>query len=410
MTRMPIVIGVMFMTASALAGAAEPVYNFDGSMPRPVLESYLSRAITMMSLLTGKGDLEDNIRMLTNTGAKFAGRTLYLWGSEKQLDMHLHQAGHSAQKLHAADPELILQAGLYEIVTTQVGEIIVPDWVFTEFDLAPEQRTFKYEAMLFPDDKFRDHWHQGASVPDMTRLETRMWFYFLAKHYIDAGCEAIHFGQVALVGVTDKGHAAWWDMLSRVRRYAKEHARRHFILCDAHTPRGGPRYEGDKLLFDFHSFPLRIAEVPDKPQEGTLQMGYLDSIFGRSNGGITPSGWTCDHLPYLVEFDNWGSSGKGGQGGLRHWAWGYDEICWFAHQPEDYRNAWLRYAWDWVRTHDPNGFLEMPGSRCLADPVTKGDGGDLSWYYANHPSSAMPDGFNQEDAIKAIWAGDAKTE
>ena len=30
-----------------------------------------------------------------------------------------------------------------------------------------------------------------------------------------------------------------------------------------------------KLLLDFHSFPLRIKEVPDKPQEAVLKVGLL---------------------------------------------------------------------------------------------------------------------------------------
>jgi len=29
----------------------------------------------------------------------------------------------------------------------------------------------------------------------MSRLETRMWFFFLASSYIDVGIEAIHFGR-----------------------------------------------------------------------------------------------------------------------------------------------------------------------------------------------------------------------
>ena len=390
------------MTASPGILVGAPLYDFQGSMPRQVLENYLSRAITMMDLLTGRGDVDDNIRMLRHVGAKFAGRTVYLWGSEQHLAGKLQQARTIAAKVHAADPDMILQAGIFEIVTTHVGDIAVPSWVFEEFGLPPRQRTFHYEAMLFPDGRFKDHWDKGASVPDMTQLETRMWFYFLAAQYIDVGCEAIHFGQVALIGAADKDHMQWWNMLRRVRHYAKRHARRRFVLCDAHTPHGGPRVKGDTLLFDFHSFPLRIAEVPGKPQEGKLVMGYLDSLFGRSNGGITPSGWTCEHLPYLVEFDNWGVSGHAGQGGLSYWTWGYDEICWFAHQSKDYRNTWLRYAWTWIGKHDPNGHLEMPGSRCLADPVIR-DGEKIRWYFANRPSRAVPHGFDQEDAIRSIW-------
>ncbi|MBN2452427.1 MAG: hypothetical protein JXR77_18720 [Lentisphaeria bacterium] len=369
-------------------------------MPREVLESYLSRSITMMDLCTGRKDAGDDLRMLRALGAKFAGRTLYLWGGESDLPRKLAAARTVAAQAHEADPELILQAGIFEIVTTQVGSLAVPDWLFAAFGAPAEDRNFRYAAMLFDGGRYHNHWRQGASVPDMSKLETRMWFTFLARQYIDAGMEAIHFGQVALVGAADRDFAGWRDVLGRVRAHASRHARRHVVLCDAHTPCGGPRFE-NRLLFDFHSFPLRIREVAGTPQEGMLEMGYLDSLFGRSRGGITPSGWECASLPYLVEFDNWGSSGKGGQGGRPYWTWGYDEICWFAHQPEAYRNAWLRYAWRWVREHDVNGFLQMPGSRCLADPV---DG--LRWYEANTRSPACPNGFGQEETIRAIWAED----
>ena len=47
-----------------------------------------------------------------------------------------------------------------------------------------------------------------------------------------------------------------------------------------------------QLLLDFHAFPLRVKEVPDHPQEAILQVGFIDSIYGRSKGGKTYSGWT----------------------------------------------------------------------------------------------------------------------
>ena len=49
-------------------------YRFDGSMSEEVLRNYLSRSMTTMYLLTGHGDFNDNLRMLTNCGVKFAGR------------------------------------------------------------------------------------------------------------------------------------------------------------------------------------------------------------------------------------------------------------------------------------------------------------------------------------------------
>ncbi len=58
-------------------------YRFDGSMSEEVLRNYLSRSMTTMYLLTGHGDFDDNLRMLTNCGVKFAGRAVYQWGREE---------------------------------------------------------------------------------------------------------------------------------------------------------------------------------------------------------------------------------------------------------------------------------------------------------------------------------------
>jgi hypothetical protein len=371
-------------------------------MSEDVLRSYLSRSMTVLDLVTGHGDLDDNTRMLTNCGVKFAGRTIYLWGQEGDLPRRLEVAKKSAAKVHEADPEIILQACVFEIVSQSVTNLPVPDWAFAALGQPVEKRNFRYEAMIYPDKQQRDQWGPGASVPDVSRDETKLWFYYLAACYIDAGCEAIHFGQAEIMNRNDRGLEHWAQVIKLARQYAAKHARRHLLLCDAHVPGGGLVREG-KLLLDFHSFPLRIAEVAQRPQEGELRVGFEDSLYGRSKGGITPSGWRCEHLPYLVELDNWGVSSKPGQGGLGGcWVWGYDEITWFAQQPEAYRNEWLGYAWKWVREHDSAGYLEMPGSRCLAGS-RKGKG----WYYGNRPSAATPEGFGQEDAVKAVWAEDA---
>ena len=98
------------------------------------------------------------------------------------------------------------------------------------------------------------------------------------------------------------------------------------MIGSRYVPGGGIVHDG-KLMFDLHSFPLRIEEVADSPHDGVLKIGYLDSIFGRSKGGVTPSGWNCDSLPFMVELDNFGSSGREGENIGAHWIWGYDEIC-----------------------------------------------------------------------------------
>jgi hypothetical protein len=281
-----------------------------------------------------------------------------------------------------------------------VEKVPVPEWAFTALGRPVEKRNFRYADMIYPEGQ-RRNWGRGASVPDVSRPETRLWFYFLAASFIDLGFEAIHFGQVEIMNRNDRDLTHWSEVFRLVRAYAAKHARRHMVVCDGHVPSGGLLRRG-RLLLDFHSFPLRIMEVPDKPQEAILKVGFSDGIYGRSKGGLTFSGWKCEHLPYLVEIDNWGVSqqpGKPKAGGI--WIWGYDEITWFAHQSPQYRKDWLRYAWEWVRRTDPNGYLQMPGSRTMVSPL---DG--TWWYYANKPSAAVPDGLGDEEAIRALWAAD----
>ena len=391
-------------------------YRFDGKISREVLESYLSRSITMTEIYRSPGNLDDDIRMLKNTGAKFAGRTIYLWGGEARIadPKFLAQGREMAARIHQNDPDVVLQAAVFEIVTEGVGEVPVPDWVLQEFGQATEARKFDYSKMLFPDKRFVDHWRHGSSVPDICQMETKMWFFFLAASYMNTGIEAIHFGQLDLMGKNDPEYRNWADLLQHVRRYAAIRARRHYVICDAHVPKAGPVVDG-KLLLDFHSFPLRPKEVTDSPQKAVLEVGHSDGLYGRSNGGIAPSGWKCEHLPYLVEFDNFGGTRAPGQAsqakGASIFTWGYDEITWFAQQPETYRNEWLRYAWNWLKEHDRNGFLEMPGGRMLTNgPAIPEDtgGGKANWYFANTKTSACPRGFGQEETIKAIWGEGSK--
>jgi len=398
------------LLAGPWAGAAEiPLpsqprdYHFDGTISRKVLENYLARSISMEGLLNGRGDLDDNLRMLKGTGAKFIGRSLCLWGGEADLLRNLERARRQLPRVHAADPEMILQACIFEIVTTQAEQVPVPDWVFAALRQPVEKRNFRYPDMLYPNGRLKDHWRAGQSVPDVSRPETQRWFYFLGASFIDAGCEAIHFGQTELMNGNDRELGHYAQVLALIRSYAAQHARRHLVLCDAHVPSGGLARDG-QLLMDFHSFPLRIMEVPDPPQAAILKVGFSDGIYGRSKGGRTFSGWPCEHLPYLVEIDNWGVSRQPGQakaGGI--WVWGYDEITWFAHQSQQSRADWLRYAWDWVRRTDPNGHLQMPGSRTLSSPLDR-----KRWYYANKPSPAVPDGFGDEEAIRSIWAASSE--
>lgn len=376
-------------------------FKFDRTISREVLDNYLSRSICMEGLLNGRGDLNDDIRMLTHIGAKYIARSICLWGGEARLLQNFERARQQVPQVRAADPQMVLEACIFEIVTPEVEQIPVPAWAFTALGLPVEKRNFRYEAILYPPAQRTRSWGRRGGVPDVSQTETQLWFYFLAVSYIDIGFEGIHWGQVEIMDHNDPHLDHYAHIFALAREYAQKHARRGMVLCNAHVPSGGLVRDG-KLLLDFHAFPLRVKEVPGHPQEGILQVGYRDSIFLRSKGGRTYSGWVCDHLPYFVELDNYGVSrhpGEVGQGG--DWVWGYDEITWFANQSKQYRAHWLRYAWNWVRKADSNGYLEMPGSRTETSPLNH-----HYWYFANDPSAAVPDGLGDEDAIRSIWMRD----
>jgi hypothetical protein len=376
-------------------------YIFDKTISREVLDNYLSRSICMEGLLNGRGDLGDDIRMLTNIGAKYVARSICLWGGEGQLLQNFARARQQLPQVRAADPDMVLEACIFEIVTPEVEQVPVPDWTFTALGMPVEKRNFRYDAILYPPAQRTRSWGKHGGVPDVSQPETQLWFYFLAASYIDLGFEGIHWGQVEIMDHNDPHLDHYSHVFSLARAYAEKHARRGMVLCNAHVPSGGLARDG-QLLLDFHAFPLRIKEVPGHPQEAILQAGYRDSIYLRSKGGRTYSGWDCEHLPYFVELDNYGVSKHPGQVGQRDdWVWGYDEISWFANQSKQYRSQWLRYAWDWVRKTDPNGYLEMPGSRTETSPLNH-----HHWYFANAPSAAVSDGLDDEAAICATWKSD----
>jgi hypothetical protein len=202
------------------SGARPRDYRFDGTMSRAVLENYLSRSISMEGLLNGRGDLDDNIRMLQATGAKFIGRSLCLWTGEANLLVNLARAREQLPKVHAVDPDLILQACIFESVSTQVERVAVPDWAFRALGQPVEKRNFRYADMLYPDGRRRNHWGRNASVPDVSRPETKLWFYFLAASYVELGFEAIHFGQAEIMNGNDRDLEHWSAILGLVRAYA----------------------------------------------------------------------------------------------------------------------------------------------------------------------------------------------
>ena len=116
-----------------------------------------------------------------------------------------------------------------------------------------------------------------------------------------------------------------------------------------------------------------------------------------------------------MEYDNWGGLVVGDREtcpreelAWKDW-WGFDQIAWFANQPEESRNHFLEYTYKWTEINNPNAYFELPFRRMLGDgavTVTRADNGEKdrqAFYQMNTRSAACPMGFGQEELAKKLW-------
>lgn len=381
-------------------------YYFDGSISKEVLTNYLSRAVTAAEMCNSD-TLKDDLRMIKYIGVKFLGRASGLWELEKDDEEHFRKSEYLAAKVHEDDPEVILQSCIFEAIYKRLDQIKIPGWVFEAFGMPDEDRNFRFDDMLFDSKPDGFIWGTVGAIPNLDKLEARMWFYYRAVRYIDAGYEAIHMGQIHLYTAEDFGYKKIYALFDMIRAYAKKKARRHLVILDAHTH--GVNVD-HKLLFDFHSIPFSRMPILDVPGE---KLAFVKEGF--SEGGVTPSGWECNILPVLMEFDNWGGKFFNEADSIpyekRAWMewWGYDQIGWFASQNEESRNKYLEYAFKWTAVNDVNAYCQMPIMRTLGKcniKMAAGENGKLGStcvYKANTSSVECLFGFGQEETIKRIW-------
>lgn len=379
----------------------DDMYHFDGKPSAEVLDNYLDRAVTMMGLLSDTyPDKEADIDFIVETGAKFIGRAVCVWGGENIYNDKewLERAKSFAAAVHEAAPDAVLQGCCFEYYTSRVEEIPIPAWTFESLGLPAEERCFDMESMYYPDGTFVGFWYDGNSVPDIRQTETQLWYSFLIGTFVEMGCEAVHLGQTMLVGSQDTDWKAYDEFLAKMHAYYDPKARRHYVLYDAHGGEEGMFTPDGRSVLDYNAFPMRIEETPeDGHLTARLRPGFTDAMYG-----------AYPH-PYLVEFDNWGVSDHPGEPADRTdpdldfseqiFVWGYDEISWLYALPEQQRQEWLKYAYGWIKDNDPWCHMQMPGTRGVS--LGRGKGGIAR---SIAPTENVPDGMNLTQTIKDLWA------
>jgi len=220
----------------------------------------------MEGILNGRGDLDDKRSDAQGHRGPSSSAGPSACGAAKQnLLKNLERAKDQLPKLHGADPEMVVQACIFEIVTHPGGAGARPGMGVQGHGPAGPRRGTSLRDMIYAgrqgDEPVGAQWFRARREPAGTKL----WFYFLAASYIDVGCEAIHFGQVELMNGNDRDLRPLHRDPSADSVLRPGHARRPHAHQRRPRPSGGLVRDG-KLLFRLHSFPLRIKEVRDRPR------------------------------------------------------------------------------------------------------------------------------------------------
>lgn len=382
-------------------------FSFDGSISFEVLNNYLSRSMTYCIFETDTTTMDEGLRAMLNTGAKYIMRSMSEWSPSLGDEVRYDHYADWLSKVHDIDPEIIFEACIFETTGPNINSFTIPKEVCEAFGVKYTGRSFNYEDTLHTDNYGRKRWSDNLHVPDITKLETQMFVYYKACRYIDMGIESLHLGQTNLVGQKDKNRECWTKVVHMIREYAKKNARRHYVLINCHYPTQNFVGTDGVMLADFNAFPLRIqvkqgsvdhAATEDNPQECDIYpSGRSDSPYLKHIKGTSPSGWTTDNYPYLVEFDNW--TEKNPQYNVAQGRWGYDEISWFANQPQSYRHEFLMYINKKIAGYNDNGHVAMPGRRTAYILSKK-----AQLIYVMNDKKYYSDGYGDEEAIAKVWA------
>lgn len=329
------------------------------NLTKPLLEAYLDRAIVHMNLW------DDRSReFLRHTSAKFIHWADLGWVRRYTTDDWLTLTA-AVDAVHSTEwgADVLFECGIMEAIGRQATDTaLIPKWfltVLTETGIQ-QQRTpgpkgphyFSYEAMFDRNAEdwpkhFVGLWHADPvheqSVPDLTMLETQIYYAYLIAEYIDAGFEGVMFGQTMLTGRRDHDNKALHSICRFARRWAEARGYRNAVTLTSHViyPADYPKSPEDKArpLFTHLTWPTRMS-CTDKTPFG-MRLGPDEKTEGLRQGGeeIVRLLQLPHDLPILLEIDNYGPT----DGPSAVCDEGYDEITAYASRPPERRGEFLKH-------------------------------------------------------------------
>ena len=336
-----------------------------------LVDRYLSRAIS--HFLPWNSPLRSR-EFLRNTGTKYIHWSHLLWGPPppdwKTLSAEI-------DAVHSSDwgADVVYEAGVMEaIYKSTIDSVPIPDWLYQcmeELGINSVRKPgpngpkfFSYENMFdrnaenWPkenigrwskDDKGRDL----ASVPDITMVETQLWFAYLITEYIDAGFEGIFFGQYGLVGSRDAGSECVYELAQFAKRLAAARAYRNAVFLSTHhycVPYKGQLAPDSPTIFTHMTWPSRLF------YSSKFGHGMECGLYAAQDGQHRTAGEfnmlvkkPPFDLPILIEIDNYGQVSPGSPIACN--AEGDDEITAYMKKPHSARAAFLRHYYHEFQTY-----------------------------------------------------------
>lgn len=211
-------------------------------------------------------------------------------------------------------------------------------------------------------------WGDDASVPDITQLETQLYYYYLATEYLGAGFESIWLGQIYLTAANDHDYSYTHSLVQRLRAFAATHTRRNFALIVSHQL-GDVEFGGEDV-FDFN-FMVAIMKIDEL---GRMVARLPDSAYFDCDAEPGVCAWLDLHpldydKPLLVMFDN------GVPNPLLDDA---DEISYFDMQKPSERHRYLHRTYFELPLQFSKARFAMPG--IVLAPYVPKDGSGFPYH------------------------------
>lgn len=376
------------------------------NVTKDTLIHMLSKSITFNGLVTQSKyfsspsgfnpTFERDLEFIRRVKPKYIGRAAFFWSYPENNDTveYIRYITEGAARIHEISEEIVLEAAVFETCYESfVDTVEIPKYVFDAFQQPFEQRNFSYENIKHINGPYAsdNHWDiaEKSAVPDITRIETKMWFYYWGTVYIDAGYDSIHMGQTMLIGANDistdmtKNFSNFREVFSKIREYAKENGRNRNVFISSHSCSSefvaysddnpmANKNEEYKLIYDFHTYPIRLDDAGMKIQENgylpaKVTKGYSDSIYGRGAGGMNPAGFYVDENFYIVEFDNCNIWEDVPAHNIYGVPWGRDESSWLATLPKGTHGEVIKEIRSQVlAVSEGKGFLMLPCHQPIA--------------------------------------------